>query len=278
MTSKLHQYTDANRRAWEQAAAVHHTRERFQELLDGFARPGYSCLKRVETDRLQALGVAGRDVAQICCNNGREVLSIKNLGAARCVGFDQAPGFVAQARELAAAGNIACEFVETNAYEIAHEFDEAFDIVVITIGVFGWMPDLSGFFDVIKRLLRSGGHLFVHEQHPITNMIEPGNPDPFALVHSYFKPEPFVEEDVIVYENEDAGKGETHYWFVHTLGDLLTACLEHDLTLVHFAESPENISSEEFEIYAGREAQLPLSYTLTARLNSGTVTASEASR
>lgn len=268
MKHELRHYTDANRRAWDQSAPVHRSRERFQELLEGFGRPGYSCLKRVEAERLHALGVQGKDVAQVGCNNGRELLSIKNLGAARCVGFDQSEGFIAQARELAAAGAIDCEFEATNAYEISHAFDGAFDLVVITIGVFGWMPDLSGFFDVLQRLLRPGGHLFVHEQHPITNMLEPGDTDPFALVHSYFKSEPFAEEEVIVYENEGAGQGETHYWFVHTLGDLVTACLEHDLALIHFAESPENISSEEFEIYAGRDAQLPLSYTLTARRGS----------
>lgn len=46
------------------------------------------------------------------------------------------------------------------------------------------MPDLSGFFDVVKCLLRPEDHLFLHEQHPITKMLEPGDPDPFALVHS----------------------------------------------------------------------------------------------
>ncbi|MCH2173712.1 class I SAM-dependent methyltransferase [Myxococcota bacterium] len=270
--NELHHYTEANRRAWDQSAPVHRSRERFRELLDGFSQPGYSCLKQVEVERLLAIGVEQKDVAQVCCNNGRELLSIKNLGAGRCVGFDQAPGFIAQARELATAGELSCEFVKTNAYEISHEFDQAFDLVVITIGVFGWMPDLLGFFDVLTRLIRPGGHLFIHEQHPITNMLETRATDPFALAYSYFKPDPFVEEDVIVYDSQTAGQGETHYWFVHTLGDLLTACLEHELELVHFAESPENISSEEFDIYAGQEAQLPLSYTLTAKRSPSAMT------
>lgn len=265
MDKETRKITEANRRAWNQAAPVHRGRARFQELLDGFSRPGYSCLRDVEVERLEALGVSGKDVAQICCNNGRELLSIKNLGAGRCVGFDQADGFIAQARELAESGKLDCEFVQTNAYDIPHEFDASFDVVVITIGVFGWMPDLSAFFDVIFRLLRPHGLLLVHEQHPITNMLEPGDSDPFSLAHSYFRTEPFVDEEVIVYEKEDAGRGEPSYWFVHTLADLITACLEHDMTLTHFAESPINISSEEFEIYAGREAQLPLSYMLTAR-------------
>ena len=258
-------YTEANRRVWNQSAPVHRSTDRFGALLDGFGRPGYSCLDSTETARLRAIGVAGKQVAQLCCNNGRELLSIKNMGAAHCVGFDQSSGFLAQAHELAAAGPIECRFVETSIYDIAHEFDAAFDLIVITIGVFGWMPDLGGFFDVVNRLLRPGGHLFVHEQHPITNMFEPGNADPYALAESYFRAEPFEENELIVYEKEDAAEGETSYWFVHTLADLIMACLDRDLALVHFAESPTNISSDYYDVYANQVAQLPLSYTLTAR-------------
>lgn len=227
----IRNYTEANRRVWNESAPVHREGARFQGLLDGFRDPGFSCLKSTETERLTAIGVAGKRVAQICCNNGRELLSIKNMGAADCVGFDQSSGFLAQARELAAVGRLECRFVETSVYDITHEFDAAFDVVVITIGVFGWMPDLGGFFDVVNRLLRPGGHLFVHEQHPITNMFEPGNPDPFALAESYFKAEPFADNGIIVYEKDQAAEGGTSYWFVHTLGDLITACLDRDLAL-----------------------------------------------
>jgi len=269
MTDKrldIRSYTEANRRVWNQSAPVHRAADTFRALLDAFSTPGFSCLDEIETERLNAIGVAGKQVAQICCNNGRELLSIQNMGAARCVGFDQSSGFLAQGRELAAAASLDCEFVETSIYDISHDYDAAFDLVVITIGVFGWMPDLGGFFDVVERLLRPGGHLFVHEQHPITNMFEPGNPDPFALADSYFKAEPFADNELIVYQKDQGGAAaETSYWFVHTLGDLITACLERDLALVHFAESPENISSEHFEVYANQTAQLPLSYTLTAR-------------
>lgn len=48
------------------------------------------------------------------CNNGRELLSIKNKGAGYCVGFDIAEGFIDQARQLAKAGDIDCEFVQSD--------------------------------------------------------------------------------------------------------------------------------------------------------------------
>ena len=93
--------TSANREAWEEAAPLHRA-QNMERQLAAFREPGYSCLDEIETARLRALPVAGKDVAQLCCNNGRELLSVKNLGAGRCVGFDGAEGFLGQARELAA--------------------------------------------------------------------------------------------------------------------------------------------------------------------------------
>ena len=57
---------------------------------------------------------------------------------------------------------------------ISEDFDNSFDIATTTIGVLGWMPDLVKFFAVAARLLRSGGALFIYEQHPILDMIKPG--------------------------------------------------------------------------------------------------------
>lgn len=269
MTKSRDDYTAANRAAWDASAPHHEAGADFKALLESFRAPGFSCLDAVLTERLEALGVAGKDVAQICCNNGREILSVKNLGASRCVGFDQSEAFLDQARRLAAvrpgAGNLDCAFVAGDAYAIPAAHDGAFDIVLITIGVFGWMPDLGAFFDVIARLLKPGGALLVYEQHPIMNMFEPGAADPMTPVNSYFKAEPFEDTGAILYDGTPDVPGETQYWFVHTLGDLLTACLERGLAVEHVREYPHNISSAEFEIYDGQEAQLPQCYTLVAR-------------
>ncbi len=258
-------YTAANRAAWEASAPYHEEGAEFAGLLEGFAKPGFSCLDAVLTERLMALEVAGKDVAQICCNNGREILSVKSLAAGRCVGFDQSGAFLAQGRRLAEAGGITCDFVAGDVYKIPATYDGAFDIVLITIGVFGWMPELGAFFDVVTRLLKPGGALLVYEEHPIMNMFEPGAADPLKPVNSYFKAEPFEDTGAIVYDGTQDLPGETQYWFVHKLSDIMTACLERGLAIKHVREYPHNISSAEFEIYDGQDAQLPLSYILVAR-------------
>ena len=59
--------------------------------------------------------------------------------------------------------------------------------------------------------------------------------------------------------------GETQYWFVHKLSDIMTASLERGLAIEHVREYPHNISSAEFDIYNDQAAQLPASYILVAR-------------
>ena len=71
----------ANREAWNASAPHHLGSERHRRLLEGFSKPGFSCLDALLEERLTALGVEGKDVAHLCCNNGCEILSVKNLGA-----------------------------------------------------------------------------------------------------------------------------------------------------------------------------------------------------
>lgn len=253
----------ANRAAWDEAAQYHRAHEQYERLLAGFATPGFSCLDSVATDTLETIGVAGRDVAQICCNNGRELLSIKNMGAGRCVGFDFAPAFLAQGRELAAAGGIDCEFVETRVEAIPPAYDGAFNLAVTTIGVYGWMPDIEAFFATVARLLKPGGRYFAYEEHPIGNMLEPKQPE--GLVHSYFRREPFVENVGLDYWGFTAYEAETHYWFVHRLGEIVTAAARAGLVLESLTEYPHNITSADYHVFEGRPAQLPLSFTMVAR-------------
>ena len=253
--------TSANREAWDEAAPLHRA-QNMERLTAAFGEPGYSCLDEVETARLRELGVAGKDVAQLCCNNGRELLSVKNLGAARCVGFDGAEGFVAQARELAAAGGLVCEFVCSDVYEIPADYDSSFDLVTITIGVVSWMPDLAGFFAVAARLLRPGGAVFVYEQHPILLMIEPGKADePVSWDYSYFHSEPFIETDGLDYYGGGTYESKPMTSFQYSLSDVVMAGLASGLSVEHLEELPGHISNAWYNVER-QGPELPMSYTL----------------
>ncbi|MFQ5607840.1 MAG: class I SAM-dependent methyltransferase, partial [Candidatus Zixiibacteriota bacterium] len=192
-------YTAANRLAWDQAAPVH-ARQTMDGLKEKFSRPGYTCFDSIETKILTEIGIAGKSVAQLCCNNARELLSLKNMGAGRCVGFDISEEFLAQGRELAQIAGLDCELVRTDVYDISGEYDAAFDLIYLTIGALCWLPDLSKFFTVVERLMAPGAWLFIYDEHPFAQVFEPDDgTDPPVVNYSYFRREPFVEETGLDY-------------------------------------------------------------------------------
>lgn len=261
---KTTQLTTANRAAWEEAAPVH-ARLNQTALIKQFQAPGFSCLDEVETARLEALGVKGQNVAQVCCNNGRELLSIKNMGAARCVGFDGAQGFVDQARELAQAGGLDAEFVCCDVYEIDKEYRQAFDLVTITIGVLTWMPDLTRFFESVAGLIKPGGAFFIYEQHPVLDMVEPGDAGASIVWEaSYFNKEPYIEVDGLDYFSGAKYKAKPATSFSHTMAETVMAGVSCGLAVEHFEEFPNHISNTWWNVEAS-DIGLPMCYTLVFR-------------
>ncbi len=257
-------YIEANRQSWDEAAPIH-AKAKLAELIENFRKPGYSCLDETETAILERIGVKGKAVAQLCCNNGREILSVKNLGAARAVGFDQADKFLDQGRQMAAAGGIDCELVACNVFEIPAAFDGQFDLVTVTIGAVGWLPDIGGFFAVVARLLEPGGRLFMYEQHPIANMFEPGDSeDSLKLRYSYFRTEPFRDEQGLDYWGGERYASKPMYWFPHKLSDVIGGCLGNGLALESYVEYDFDISNT-LGALAASEIRPPLCYTLVAR-------------
>lgn len=253
-------YTDTNRTMWNITADVH-KKEGFERLLRTVSEPGYSSFDDVEKEIFSTYSLVGKDVVQLGCNTGHELLSVKLAGAGRCVGIDISDNFIEQARQLAHAAGLNVEFIRTNVYELSEDYAGCFDFVYITVGVLGWMPDLRSFFRVAHKLLRPGGLLFIYEQHPILDMFNPT--PPHVMDSSYFRREPFVDEMLPEYIDTSGQGRAPSYWFPHTMADIIGGCLHHDLQLRHFAEYPYEISVT-YSALEQREAGLPLSFSLVA--------------
>ena len=254
----------ANRQSWDESAKHHRGHAQYAALLEGFAKSGFSILDPTLTARLKDLGVNGKVVAQLCCNNARELLSMKNLGAARVTGFDFSEAFLDQGRELAAAGNIDAEFVQTEIAKIPAAYDERFDIAVVTVGVLGWMPDLIEFFATARRILKPCGHLVVYEQHPILNMYD--NRDkrvPPVADESYFRSEPFRSDNGLDYWANRNYEAKPCYWTFHKMSDVVMSLLRAGLAIEDFEEFPHNVGTHDH--LEKQPQQLPLSYILVGQ-------------
>lgn len=257
-------YTSANREAWEEVAPIH-ARHNLQRLLEAVARPGFCCLDQTGRKVLERLGVAGKDVAQVCCNNGVELISVRNMGAARSVGFDGAQGFVDQARALADAAGQDMEFVCCDAYEIPASYHGGFDLVTTTVGVLSWMPDIDRFFAALGQLLRPGGAVFVYEHHPVVVMIKPAPADePIEWELSYFRTEPYIDDEGLDYYGGESYDAKPSISFSHKMSDIIMAAVNCGLSIESFEELPQHISNTWWNVETSGIG-LPMCFTLVLR-------------
>lgn len=259
-----HEYIRANLTAWEEVAPIH-ARHNQSALLERVSKPGFSVLDDTATAQLNDLGVKGKSVAQVCCNNGIELLSCKTLGAARCVGFEGAQGFVDQGIELANASGHEVEFVCCEAHAIPSDYHSSFDIVLITIGVLSWMPDIDRFFSAIERLLAPGGVIFIYEHHSILQMLEPGKADePLKWELSYFREEAYIDENGLDYYGGASYGATPNASFSHKMSDIVMGCINSGLTLEYFEELPKHISNTWWNVeHSG--IGLPMSFVMVVR-------------
>lgn len=246
-------YTGANRRAWNEAAPVH-ARHNQSALLAAVSGPDFCNLDEHVRGQLERIGIEERAVAQLCCNNGIDLLSARKLGAGHCVGFDAAEAFVEQARELArAAGEPDVEHVVADVYHLPERYDGCFDVVLVTVGVLLWMPDLAGFFAAARRLLRPGGHLLLEDIHPVLPMYEESEPGELPRpVWSYFHRSAWREDTGLDYFTGRAYDSEPNYSFQHTLADVLMGALGQDLELRHIRELDRDIACTHAELERAR--------------------------
>ncbi len=257
-------YIEANRQAWNEVAPIH-AQHNMERLLAELQNPDVYGLDEVQHAFFAGVSVQGKAVVQLCCNNGRELMSVKKLGAGRCMGVDISERFIEQARSLAQACGLACEFVCANVLELASDADGAFDIVYITIGALTWIPDLEAFFRVVNRLLKPGGYLFIYDMHPFLNVFEVDDPEgvlPAAQL-TYFGKGPYPDTHGLDYfGNTDYG-ASVNYWYGHKLSDVIGGCLRHGLVIERFEEYPHDISNV-FKHFEKLPMQLPLCYMLVA--------------
>lgn len=79
---KIDNYSEKNREAWNEAAGVH-KKNRKVDYTVLFKNKNYSVLDSTLSSLLNKISLSGRAVAQLCCNNGRELLSIVKLQVRR---------------------------------------------------------------------------------------------------------------------------------------------------------------------------------------------------
>jgi len=260
---KNKKYTESNRKAWNQAMPRHQKvmkkkwDKRFQEN-------NYVLQKGIELEKLNEIDINDKDVAHLCCNNGVELLSLKNMGAGRCVGFDISDKAIKEARERADKTGINCEYVRTDVLNIDKKYYNSFDLIYITIGALVWLPDLNKFFSNANKLLRKDGRVFIYEQHPFAEVFpwwEGEGENNLTAIHSYFDKKPDISTEGIDYIGGTTYNSHPSYEFTHTLSEIFMGLIDNGINIQYFKEYSHDISNVYTHLIDDK-VKLPLSYIL----------------
>ena len=257
-------YIQNNKAAWEEA--FEHRKpgwgENNHERLLGEHLPFFCADVARE---LEAVDWSGRAVAQFCCNNGRELLSLMQLGAKSGTGFDIAENIIKQAEYTAQKAGISnCRLHACSILDIDQRYSNRFDFILFTIGAVTWFKDLNPLFRKVSDCLKPGGTLLIHDFHPVMNMLPmPGEPefdgqDLNRITYSYFRNEPWIENEGMGYMSEQY-HSKTFTSFSHTMADIVGAVSAAGMRVEKLREFDYDVGLT--DAYDGRG--LPLSFLLT---------------
>jgi SAM-dependent methyltransferase len=270
-------YRALNKASWDERAPAHAASPGYS--LDNF-RNDPSFLSYVVQYDVPRLGdLRGLRGVHLQCHIGTDTISLARLGA-QMTGYDFSPAALAEARKLNDELGAGVDFVEGDLYDAVDALGESgFDLVFTGIGALCWLPDIRRWAEVVARLLRPGGRLFIREGHPMLWALADGRDDDLLVVeHPYFETaEPIIWDEGGTYVETDVEfrHNLTHEWN-HGLGEIVTALLDNGMQLT-MLEEHDSVPWEglpglmakvpEFDHewrIVDRPQRLPHSYTLQA--------------
>jgi SAM-dependent methyltransferase len=269
--SALREEMERNRIAWNEAME-YHQKAKGRTLAEGFADCSFTVFNRpvdmLVLRKLKSIGLEGKVIAQLPCNNGRELISLMRLGAAGGFGFDISDKAIDEAKELAKVAGVEAEFERINVLDIGNEHNEKLDFIFISEGSLQWFPDLADYFSVISRLLKKDGIAFICEMHPFSYFFEQldenGCDDPLSLdgLTSYFEKGPYSYMHGLDYAGGVKYDAKQCYWYLHKLSDIINALAGNGLEIVEMIELNDEVANN---ASVSAIKKFPLSYMMTCR-------------
>ena len=269
-------YLATNRKTWD-TRTDQHIGSSFYDVKGWLA--GNTSLNSIE---LEILGdIKGKKVLHLMCHFGMDTLSMARMGA-EVTGLDLSPRAIEEANKLAYKAGLEATFVNGDVYSAPDLIDEKFDIVFMSYGTIGWLPDIRQWGRVVVDFLKPGGRFVFAEFHPALWMLD----EEYQFVkYRYFTGSDPIIDTEGTYTDVKEEKLQTMVSWNHGLADVINALhdqqprAEHEdprasagLSLKHFEEydySPYPIFGEKEAVLApgqwgikGMERKLPLVYSL----------------
>jgi SAM-dependent methyltransferase len=163
--------------------------------------------------------------------NGQDDVALVRAGARAVIGVDYSPTAVVAAQRRADTLGVACRYLIATVPGVPLR-DGCADVVYTGKGALIWMPDIDAWAAEMRRLLRPGGHLFIHEGHPATELWTWDVDEPRIRPDRDYFGRSFVCDD----HSFPANGAVVWQW---TLGQIVTAVVRAGLEIRHLEEYPE---------------------------------------
>jgi tRNA (mo5U34)-methyltransferase len=189
----------------------------------------YPAIKWQKFAHAVAGDLTGKTVLDIGCNAGFYSLEMKRRGAARVLGIDSDPGYLAQARFAAEVTGLDIEFREMDVYNVA-SLREKFDLVIF-MGVLYHLRHPLLALDLIHEHVARDMMLFQSMQRGSRDIAEIQNDYPFAQTEIFRNP----DYPAMYFVEHSYSHDPTNWWIPNR------ACVEAMLRSAGFAilEHPE---------------------------------------
>ncbi len=156
---------EANRQGWNEGAA------RYAEAVEqdiAFLRAGGKNFEPPEYPFLVDLADWCGRAIHLQCAGGRDTLSLWNQGAREVVGVDISEVMIECARRKSEALGAPASWYRCDVLDTPSELNGTADLVYTGRGALNWIMDIEAWAQVPARLLKSGGRLYIYEEHPIS--------------------------------------------------------------------------------------------------------------
>lgn len=191
--------------------------------------------------------VDGLRILHLQCHVGDDSIALAQRGAAEVVGVDFSPAAIEAARAFAAECSVTnARFVLSDVYAAPEALPgeaASFDLVFVTWGAIGWLPDIARWARVVAHFLRPGGALYFAEAHPaalVFDGVARGGEDPRPdWLVPYFERSARIFDDPTDYADPEARLANSRtVQFLHPLADILGGLRAAGLRLDWLQEHP----------------------------------------
>ena len=224
---------ESNKHAWGQISEEHYNSFK-KRLLEG----SHKLNKYIQNE----LGdLSGKKIIHLQCNTGADTILLAKMGA-YAVGVDLVPDNILYAKKLADdLGVTNVSFIESDIMEFMDKHNEKYDVVFVSEGAIGWLPNLNKWAQTIKHLLKDDGFFYIFESHPIYLMFDEAKlaENVTKIKYPYFGKEPDFDDSIGGYACESK-KGVEAYFWMYTISDIINSLISAGLFIKYFNEYREN--------------------------------------